>query len=244
MIYKHKERNLSLVFEYFEYDLRSYLKSRSCDLAQYDTKLHIYQVLNAVAFCHSRKVMHRDLKPQNILIDLKGNIKIADFGLARLLPIPLKTLTHEIETVWYRAPEILLGAAEVQLLGGHLGRGVHLRRAGREEAPLPGLGVRDRADLHDLQVPGHAHPLRLGEPLYRLLHAAQLPDFKPTFPKWKKPNSIAKNFGGRLSPDGVNLLEQLLAYDPGRRITAQMALVHPYFEDLKKEDVMRYNHTV
>lgn len=92
------------------------MQSRTGDLSEYDIKLTVYQILNGVAFCHSRKIMHRDLKPQNILIDLKGiplihvgNIKIADFGLARLLPIPLKTLTHEIETVWYRAPEILLG---------------------------------------------------------------------------------------------------------------------------------------
>ena len=93
-----------MVFEYFEYDLRRYLQSRTNDLPEYDIKLTVYQILNGVAFCHSRKIMHRDLKPQNILIDTKGNIKIADFGLARLLPIPLKTLTHEIETVWYRAP--------------------------------------------------------------------------------------------------------------------------------------------
>lgn len=77
------------------------MQSRTSDLPEYDIKLTVYQILNGVAFCHSRKIMHRDLKPQNILIDLKGiplidagNIKIADFGLARLLPIPLKTLTH------------------------------------------------------------------------------------------------------------------------------------------------------
>lgn len=52
------------------------------------------QILNGIAYCHSRKILHRDMKPQNILIDLEGNVKIADFGLARLLMVPIKTLTH------------------------------------------------------------------------------------------------------------------------------------------------------
>jgi serine/threonine protein kinase len=70
-MYRPKEKNLSLVFEYFEYDLRRYLQSRTSDLPEYDIKLTVYQILNGVAFCHSRKIMHRDMKPQNILIDTK-----------------------------------------------------------------------------------------------------------------------------------------------------------------------------
>ena len=53
--------------------------------------------------------MHRDLKPQNLLIDSKGVIKLADFGLARAFFLTVKTYTHEVVTLWYRAPEILLG---------------------------------------------------------------------------------------------------------------------------------------
>ncbi len=55
------------------------------------------------------------MKPQNILIDKKGNIKIADFGLARAFGVPIKTLTHEVETLWYRAPEILMGQKQYSL---------------------------------------------------------------------------------------------------------------------------------
>jgi serine/threonine protein kinase len=72
----------------------------------------LYQIINAIKFCHCKRILHRDLKPQNLLIDKSGSIKLADFGLARAFGVPIRTLTHEVLTLWYRAPEILLGQKE------------------------------------------------------------------------------------------------------------------------------------
>ena len=69
----------------------------------------MYQILAGIDFCHGRRVLHRDLTPRNILIDRNGGLKLADFGLARTFDIPARTYTHEVVTLWYRAPEILLG---------------------------------------------------------------------------------------------------------------------------------------
>ena len=70
----------------------------------------MHQLFSGIAYCHARRVLHRDVKPQNILLDRSGNIKLADFGLARAFSVPLRSYTHEVITLWYRPPEILLGS--------------------------------------------------------------------------------------------------------------------------------------
>lgn len=69
----------------------------------------MFQLLQGLAYCHAHRVIHRDLKPQNLLVTDDGVIKLADFGLARPVTIPSRCYTHEVVTMWYRAPEILLG---------------------------------------------------------------------------------------------------------------------------------------
>lgn len=101
---------LYLVFEFLHMDLKHYLDN----VEQMDPiliKSYMYQLLRALDYCHARRIVHRDLKPQNLLIDLDGLIKIADFGLARAFGIPVRAYTHEIVTLWYRCPEVLLGSS-------------------------------------------------------------------------------------------------------------------------------------
>lgn len=108
-------QRLYLVFEWLDQDLKKYMDEvmRSVAgggrMAPDLIKSYMYQLIKGLEFCHSHSVVHRDLKPQNLLIDRNGTLKIADFGLARAFCIPLRSYTHEVVTLWYRAPEILLG---------------------------------------------------------------------------------------------------------------------------------------
>ncbi|XP_013393480.1 cyclin-dependent kinase 1 isoform X1 [Lingula anatina] len=107
-----QENKLYLVFEFLSMDLKKYMDS--IPSGQYMDKMlvksYLYQITQGILFCHQRRVLHRDLKPQNLLIDNKGVIKLADFGLARAFGIPVRVYTHEVVTLWYRAPEVLLGS--------------------------------------------------------------------------------------------------------------------------------------
>jgi len=97
----HTEKKLTLVFEYLDEDLKKFLDRNQLDTQS--IKSSLYQLLRGVAFCHDRRVLHRDLKPQNLLINSQHELKLADFGLARAFGIPVRSYTHEVVTLWYRA---------------------------------------------------------------------------------------------------------------------------------------------
>ena len=106
----HRERKLTLVFEFLDQDLKKYLDVCDSGLGLPIMKSFLYQLLTGVAYCHHHRVLHRDLKPPNLLINREGQLKLADFGLARAFGIPVRSYTHEVVTLWYRAPDVLLGS--------------------------------------------------------------------------------------------------------------------------------------
>ncbi|RAL62561.1 hypothetical protein DID88_004411 [Monilinia fructigena] len=123
---------LYLVFEFLDLDLKKYMEALPVSdggrgralpegsgpdlgrlgLGDAMVKKFMSQLCEGIRYCHAHRVLHRDLKPQNLLIDREGNLKLADFGLARAFGVPLRTYTHEVVTLWYRAPEILLGGRQ------------------------------------------------------------------------------------------------------------------------------------
>lgn len=104
------EGRLYLVFEFVDRDLKKYMEAQPGTLSRGVVKSFLFQIFHGLAFCHARGIMHRDLKPQNLLVSKEGRLKIADFGLARAFVPPIRPLTHEVVTLWYRPPEILLGS--------------------------------------------------------------------------------------------------------------------------------------
>nr|XP_002120229.1 cyclin-dependent kinase 2-like [Ciona intestinalis] len=92
----HSEKKLYLVFEYLNQDLKKYMDSQPNGLPMSLAKSYLYQLLQGIAYCHSHRVLHRDLKPQNLLLDEHGCIKLADFGLARAIGVPVRMYTHEV----------------------------------------------------------------------------------------------------------------------------------------------------
>lgn len=219
----HAEKRLFLVFEYLDQDLKRFMDSVHM-LRPMLIKSYLFQLISGVAFCHSHRVLHRDLKPQNLLIDRSGKLKLADFGLARAFGIPVRHYTHEVVTLWYRAPEILLGARKYSTPVDVWSIGCIFAEMVMRGPLFPG-----DSEIDQLYKIFHT----LGTPNNDMWEGvSELPDFTNTFPNW--PQKRIGETVTPLDPDGLDLLAKMLTYDPARRITAASAQLHRYFNDIDK----------
>ncbi|KAG7382307.1 Cell division control protein 2 [Phytophthora pseudosyringae] len=219
----HTERKLTLVFEYLDQDLKKYLDVCEKGLEKPILKSFLYQLLRGIAYCHQHRVLHRDLKPQNLLINREGELKLGDFGLARAFGIPVRSYTHEVVTLWYRAPDVLMGSRKYSTPVDIWSVGCIFAEMANGGPLFAGTSEVDQLDrIFRL----------LGTPTVEIYPAiVDLPEYRRDFPVYPTPESLA-HLVPTLDADGVDLLEQMLQYDPAKRITAADAMVHPYFSDL------------
>nr|XP_014349921.1 PREDICTED: cyclin-dependent kinase 11A [Latimeria chalumnae] len=191
-----------------------------------EVKTLMIQLLRGVRHLHDNWILHRDLKTSNLLLSHAGILKIGDFGLAREYGSPLKPYTPVVVTLWYRAPELLLGA-KVCVLNCQGSRFVFGRCIFGElltQKPLfPGKSEIDQINkvFKDLGTPSEKI-----WPGYNELPAIK----KMTFTDYPY-NNLRKRFGALLSDQGFDLMNKFLTYCPAKRTNAEEALKHEYFHE-------------
>ena len=215
----HQNKIIHCIFEFCEKVLSNELNRRQGPISAEQMKKVMRDLLIAVDILHSKMILHRDIKPDNILIDKSGRLKLADFGLAKKASFLQRRKSNAIVSLWYRAPEIILGSEDYFL-------GVDIWSVGCILAELmskrPIFMCRNEDEVlakvfYLLGCPSETHCPEF----------LKLPKFE--IKKWRDYRNphIHKMFP-EAPPHAVDLLSKLLALDPNQRILAREALNHPF----------------
>ena len=225
-----------MVFEYLSHDLTGLLNHPTFKLEPAHKKHLAKQLFEGLDYLHRRGVLHRDIKAANILVSNEGQLKLADFGLARFYAKRRQLdYTNRVITIWYRSPELLLGETQYGPAVDIWSAACVLVEIFTRHAIFPG----DGGEISQL------------EKIYAILGTPNKVDwpglvdmawFELLRPSARRPNVFADKYKDRVTPAAYELLEAMFQYDPVKRPSASDVLEHPYFttEEPKPRQAVEY----
>ena len=240
---KSDKRNVYLVFEYMEHDLESII-SKNIKYEISEIKYIFHELVLGLKYLHENNILHRDLKPSNILLNNKGEVKIGDFGLARIFSKSIdKKYTNRVATIHYRAPELLLGeenyTTEIdvwslgcilfRLLTGKDAFNIDEENENEKEKKVFSLICQKCGTPNEISWPG----------------VTKLKNYSSLIPKKVYDNKFEKKNYHGIDEVALDLLRKILTLYPKKRITLEEILNHPYLtvhepKMCKAEDMPRF----
>lgn len=218
-----------MVMEYVDHELKGYMERMKQPFSQGEVKRLMLQLLECVSYLHDNYVMHRDLKTSNLLLTNDGELKVCDFGMARQYASPLKPYTSLVVTLWYRAPELLLGMKNYSTAVDMWSVGCIMAELLSKKPLFDGSKELEQIDkiFRTLGTPNDSI-----WPGYSKLPGVKSNFVKQPFNTLKKKFPVATFTGAPVLTElGFDLLNKFLTYDPEKRITAEEALNHGWFRE-------------